>query len=149
MPRALPIHLPTKRIALGKSLGPMTTRATTTTSNNSVGATSNIQLASPQEEGSELVVLVGRRRHRRDVGSALAFDMLRCGGGRNVIFRHALFEALYTLGDVAHHVRKAAFADQQQDQNPDDQHVPEPQTTHLTNSLRRPYKNITARMHHT
>src|SRR3546814_8125509 len=87
----------------------MTTRATTTTSNNSVGATSNIQLASPQEEGSELVVLVGRRRHRRDVGSALAFDMLRCGGGRNVIFRHALFEALYTLGDVAHHVRKAAF----------------------------------------
>src|SRR3546814_11926528 len=84
----------------------MTTRATTTTSNYSVGATSNIQLASPQEEGSELVVLVGRRRHRRDVGSALAFDMLRCGGGRNVIFRHALFEALYTLGDVAHHVRK-------------------------------------------
>src|SRR3546814_3700888 len=77
MPRALPIHLPTKRIALGKSLGPMTTRATTTTSNNSVGATSNIQLASPQEEGSELVVLVGRRRHRRDVGSAMAFDMLR------------------------------------------------------------------------
>src|SRR3546814_20613283 len=87
MPRALPIHLPTKRIALGKSLGPMTTRATTTTSNNSVGATSNIQLASPQEEGSELVVLVGRRRHRRVVGSALAFDLLRCGGGRNEIGR--------------------------------------------------------------
>src|SRR3546814_4649811 len=102
MPRALPIHLPTKRIALGKSLGPMTTRATTTTSNNSVGATSNIQLASPPEKGSELVVLVGRRRHRRDVWSALSFDMLRCGGGRTVLFRHALFEALSYLGDVAH-----------------------------------------------
>src|SRR3546814_15478914 len=64
----------------------MTTRATTTTSNNSVGATSNIQLASPQEEGSELVVLVGRRRHRRDVGSALAFDMLRCGDRKSVVW---------------------------------------------------------------
>src|SRR3546814_20289906 len=140
MPRALPIHLPTKRIALGKSLGPMTTRATTTTSNNSVGATSNIQLASPQEEGSELVVLVGRRRHRRDVGGALAFDMLRCGGGRNVIFRHALFEALYTLGDVAHHVRKAALAEHQQDHNPDKQPVPDAQTTPPNQSFNPPNK---------
>src|SRR3546814_9796600 len=110
MPRALPIHLPTKRIALGRSLGPMTTRATTTTSNNSVGATSNIQLAFPQEEGSELVVLVGRRRHRRDVRGPLAFDMLRRGGGRSVILRHALFEAFDALGDIAHHVGKAALA---------------------------------------
>src|SRR3546814_11963715 len=125
----------------------MTTRATTTTSNNSVGATSNIQLASPQEEGSELVVLVGRRRHRRDVGSALAFDMLRCGGGRNVIFRHALFEALYTLGDVAHHVRKAAFAEQQQAQNHNDHPVPDAKTTHPNHPLSRPYKNFAPRLH--
>src|SRR3546814_12843942 len=69
------------------------------------------------------------------------------GGGRNVIFRHALFEALYTLGDVAHHVRKAAFAEQQQDQNPDDQPVPDAQTTHLNISLSRPYKNCARRMH--
>src|SRR3546814_13783097 len=106
MPRALPIHLPTERIALGKSLGPMTTRATTTTSNNSVGATSNIQLASPHEEVSELVVLVVRRRHRRDVGSSLAFDMLRCGVGRNVMCLHALFNSLCPLGYVISEVRR-------------------------------------------
>src|SRR3546814_3915693 len=73
--------------------------------------------------------------------------MLRRGGGRSVILRHALFEAFDALGDIAHHVGKAALAEQQQDQNPDDQPVPDAQTTHLNISLSRPYKNCALRMH--
>src|SRR3546814_18047344 len=73
--------------------------------------------------------------------------MLRRGGGRSVILRHALFEAFDALGDIAHHVGKAALAEQQQDQNPDDQPVPAAQTTHLNISLSRPYKNCAIRMH--
>src|SRR3546814_7465200 len=78
-----------------------------------------------------------RRRHTR---CALVTGVQTCA-------LPIFFEALYTLGDVAHHVRKAAFAEQQQDQNPDDQPVPDAQTTHLNISLSRPYKNCARRMH--
>src|SRR3990167_3779882 len=60
------------------------------------------------------------------------------GGGRRraVVFRHALLEAFDTLGDIAHHVRKTALAEQEQDENPDHEPVPDAEATHLKFSLR-------------
>src|SRR5690606_16896985 len=107
--------LPTKRIALGRSLGPMTTKATTTTSSNSVGATSNIYKQSGRRWNSAVFGFRGRSRRRGQIGRALAFDLFR-RGRRRFVLGHALLEAFDALGDIAHHVRKAALAEQQQDE---------------------------------
>src|SRR3546814_8606794 len=62
-PRARPTQWPTKRIAFGRSLGPMTMIAMNATNSNSVGATSNIQRAwlahapiGARAEGSAILV---------------------------------------------------------------------------------------------
>ena len=68
-----------------------------------------------------------------DFGRRPAFDQWRrLGSGINdVVFDHALFEALQSLGDIAHHVGKAPFAEQQEHYDTHNQPVPNAQATHL------------------
>src|SRR4051812_45319616 len=59
--------------------------------------------------------------------------------GRLVVFRHALLEALYALGHVAHdRGNLAAAAEQQQRHGEEDEPMPDAQATHFIPLLLRP-----------
>ncbi len=63
----------------------------------------------------------------------LGIDRRRIGLG-GLVLAHALLEALQPLGDIAHHVGEAPLAEQQQDDEPDDQPMPNAETTHVLES---------------
>ena len=144
-PRALPTQWPTKRIALGRSLGPITTSATIATSSNSV----RVEIEHLIYRHVRRRPAACRTRARRDQRSSRAGRArlrgstaagrrarlrLDAGGGFGrrwlVVLGHALLELFDALGDVAHHVREAAAAEQQDHDHADDQPVHQAETTH-------------------
>src|SRR5690242_9916829 len=101
--RARPTQWPTTRIARGRSLGPMTTSATTRTRRNSLGAISNTAASALRP-----VVLHRLQVMRRiGIGIGLRLQPRRRPDGL-ILLRHPLLEAFDALGDVAHQVGKTA-----------------------------------------